>query len=129
MVHKLILIFFSFAFPFASHPLYISPVPPQIMHFQFGDDSFNPGDSTAVNCMISKGDTPLTVKWTLNGQPVVNGENGVQVVKMSARLSSLSIESLSDRHRGMFRCIASNVAGEVSYSSELKINGTHSWRN
>ncbi len=93
------------------------------MPFQFGDDSFNPGDSTAVNCMISKGDLPLNVKWTLNGQPVVNGENGLQVVKMSSRLSSLSIESLSDRHRGVFRCIVSNGAGESTYSSELKING------
>lgn len=93
------------------------------MHFQF-DDSFNPGDSTAVNCMISKGDVPLNIKWTLNGQPVVNGENGIQVVKMNSRLSSLSIESLSDRHRGTYRCIVSNQAGETSYSSELKINGT-----
>lgn len=102
-----------------------SSVPPQIMPFQFGDDSFNPGDSTAVNCMITKGDLQnLRMKWTLNGQPIVNGENGLQVVKMSARLSSLSIESLSDRHRGIFRCIVSNDAGETHYLSELKINGT-----
>lgn len=94
------------------------------MPFQFGDDSFNPGDSTAVNCMITKGDVPLNIKWTLNGQPIVNGENGLQVVKMSPRLSSLSIESLSDRHRGIVRCIVSNNAGETYYMSELKINGT-----
>lgn len=93
------------------------------MPFQFGLYASNPGDSTAVNCMITKGDLPLNIKWTLNGQPVVNGENGVQVVKMSSRLSSLSIESLADRHRGIFRCIASNDAGESNYSSELKING------
>jgi len=93
------------------------------MPFLFGDDSLNPGDSTAVNCMITKGDLPLNIKWTLNGQPIVNGENGFQVTKMSARLSSLSIESLSDRHRGIFRCIVSNNAGEAYYLSELKING------
>lgn len=95
------------------------------MPFSFGHDILNPGDSVAVNCMISKGDlTKLNIKWTLNGQPIVNGENGLQVVKMSPRLSSLSIESLSDRHRGIFRCIASNDAGETNYLSELKINGT-----
>lgn len=100
-------------------------VPPQILPFSFGEDSLNPGDSTAVNCMITKGDIQnLNIKWTLNGQPIVNGENGLQVVKMSSRLSSLSIESLSDRHRGIFRCIVSNDAGETNSLSELKINGT-----
>lgn len=101
-----------------------SSVPPQILPFSFGEEALNPGDSTAVNCMITKGDVPLRITWTLNGQPIVNEENGLQVVKMSARLSSLSIESLSDRHRGIFRCIVSNDAGETYYLSELKINGT-----
>lgn len=78
-----------------------------------------------MNCMITKGDVEnLNIKWTLNGQPIVNGENGLQVLKMSPRLSSLSIESLSDRHRGIIRCIVSNNAGETNYLSELKINGT-----
>lgn len=95
------------------------------MPFDFGDESFNSGDSTAVQCMISKGDLPLQIHWTLNGEPVVNGANNMQVVRFSPRLSSLSIDAISGTHRGTFRCIASNLAGRVEASSDLKVNGTN----
>lgn len=94
------------------------------MPFDFGDDPFNSGDSTAVNCMISKGDLPLQIHWTLNGEPIVNEANSMQVLRMSPRYSSLSIETINGAHRGTFRCIASNLAGRSELSSELKVNGT-----
>lgn len=76
--------------------------------------------------MISKGDLPLDIKWTLNGQLIVNGENGLTVVRMSPRLSSLSIESINGIHRGIFKCMASNAAGLSEHSTELQVNGaTH----
>lgn len=93
------------------------------MPFYFGDDSFNSGDSTAINCMVVKGDLPIQIKWTLNGQPVVTGKNELQVARLSSKLSSLTIDSISGRHRGTFKCIASNEAGTTDYSSDLKING------
>lgn len=93
------------------------------MPFDFGNESFNSGDSTAVNCMISKGDLPLQIHWTLNGEPVINGANSMQVVRFSPRLSSLSIDAISGAHRGTFRCIASNQAGREEASSDLKVNG------
>lgn len=93
------------------------------MPFFFGDESFNSGDSTAIQCMIVKGDQPVEIRWTLNGNPVVTGENGLNVVRMSSRLSSLSIESIGSEHRGMFKCSASNAAGTEESWSELKVNG------
>lgn len=95
------------------------------MPFYFGDESFNSGDSTAVNCMISKGDLPLNIKWALNSQPIVNGQHGVVILKISSRLSSLSINSISGEQRGIFKCIAENDAGSDEYESELKVNGIH----
>lgn len=94
------------------------------MPFYFGDESFNSGDSTAVNCMISKGDLPLQIHWTLNGVPIVNEANSMHVMRLSPRLSSLSIEGINGAHRGTFQCIASNVAGRSESSSDLKVNGT-----
>lgn len=99
-------------------------VPPHIMPFDFGEDSFNSGDNTAVNCMIVKGDLPLQIHWTLNGEPIVNEANSMHVVRLSPRLSSLSIEGINGAHRGTFRCIASNLAGRAEASSDLKVNGT-----
>lgn len=100
-----------------------STVAPLIIPFTFGDEPANPGDSNAINCMITKGDLPLDIKWSLNGQLIVSGENGITIVKMSPRLSSLSLESINDRHRGTFKCIAKNAAGTSEFSTELQVNG------
>lgn len=100
-----------------------SIVVPHIIPFSFGDEPANPGDSNALQCMITKGDLPLDIKWSLNGQLVVNGENGLTVVRMSARLSSLSIDAINGKHRGLFKCMASNAAGTTEHSTELKVNG------
>lgn len=100
-----------------------STVIPHIVPFTFGDEPANPGDSNAINCMINKGDSPLDIKWSLNGQLIVNGENGIGMVRMSPRLSSLSIESINGKHRGVFKCMASNVAGTTEHSTELMVNG------
>lgn len=93
------------------------------MPFMFGEDSFNTGDSTGVSCMIVKGDLPISIKWTLNGQPLTNGENGVTIAKLTAKSSILSINSVDKEHKGVFRCHAENMAGTDDYSSVLHVNG------
>lgn len=75
-------------------------------------------------CLLTKGDVPIDIKWSINNRPVVNNENGMTVLKMSARLSTLSIESITSKHRGVFKCIATNAAGSSEYSTELMVNGT-----
>lgn len=93
------------------------------MPFMFGEDSFNTGDSTGVSCLIVRGDLPINIKWTLHGQPLVSGENGVTIAKLSAKSSVLNIGSVEKEHRGIFRCHAENMAGIAEYSSELHVNG------
>ncbi|KAL7736494.1 hypothetical protein ACLKA6_019693 [Drosophila palustris] len=97
-------------------------VPPQVMPFVFGDEPSNYGDSTAVQCMVFKGDTPLQLHWTLNGQPITNENVGIRIIKMSPKLSSLSIDSINGHHRGLFKCIASNAAGSAEQTAELVVN-------
>lgn len=98
-------------------------VAPLIIPFTFGDEPANPGDSNAVNCMVTKGDLPLTITWSMNGRILNDDLDGVSIVRMSARLSSLNIDSISPRHRGIFQCIAINEAGMANHSTELLING------
>lgn len=93
------------------------------MPFEFGDEPSNYGDSTAVQCMVYKGDLPLQIQWSLNGQPITNEHAGIRVMKMSQKLSSLSIDAISDIHRGLFKCSATNAAGSSEHIAELNVNG------
>lgn len=94
------------------------------MPFTFGDDSFNTGDTTGVSCTIVKGDLPIQIKWTLNNEPIITGENGITINKLSAKSSVLNIASVEKEHRGQIKCIATNMAGSDTYASELSVNGT-----
>lgn len=99
-------------------------VKPSIMPFSFGDESFNTGDSTGVSCMIVKGDLPLQITWTLNNEPIISGDNGITINKLSAKSSVLNIASVEKEHRGIIKCIAENMAGIDTFASELSVNGT-----
>lgn len=93
------------------------------MHFMFGDDPMNFGDMAGVQCMVTKGDLPLNIHWTLNSAPIINGEEGFTLMRMNPRTSSLNINALEAKHRGLYKCIANNKAGYAEYSAELHVNG------
>lgn len=73
--------------------------------------------------MVVKGDAPVNITWMLNGRPVQNTQ-GVSVIKMAAKASGLTIESVASLHRGTFTCYAENAAGHTNHSAELVVNGT-----
>lgn len=106
------------------HPLLASlSVPPSIAPFSFGDDPVNTGENAGVQCMVQKGDVPITIKWTLNSRPIINGEEGITILKLSPKTSVLNIAAVEQYHRGTFKCIAENLAGSSYTTSELKVNG------
>lgn len=94
---------------------------PQIVPFFF-EDSVNSGDTVSIQCIISKGDSPLKLIWTLNDK-IIESDERILIMK-TKRVSSLTIESVQAEHAGEFACKASNVAGESSYSQILNVNGT-----
>lgn len=93
------------------------------MPFTFGGDVSNPGDTQAIQCMTTKGDVPIAFEWLLNDRRIANNENKITITKVSPRISTLSIESISRSHHGEFKCIASNTAGQSAQSAELFVNG------
>ncbi|CAH2076517.1 unnamed protein product, partial [Iphiclides podalirius] len=96
-------------------------VPPQILPFEFGGEPANAGDLASVTCAVNKGDQPLNISWTLNGQPLRN-ELGVTLTGINKKTSILNIDSVAAIHRGVYCCVASNQAGSANHSAVLEVN-------
>lgn len=73
--------------------------------------------------MTPEGDLPLQIQWLLNNKSVVEYA-GISTVKAGKRNMVLNIESITAAHSGDFTCIAQNKAGSVSFTTDLKVNGT-----
>lgn len=107
---------------FGNDPLLIAPVLPKLQPFSFGDDPSNVGESVTVQCTISVGDLPVEFLWFHNGTPI-RADPSIQTGKFGKKVNVLTIDPISEEHFGNYTCVASNVAGNVTYSSELVVNG------
>lgn len=96
--------------------------PPEILPFNFGKDILDEGDYAHVSCIVTKGDMPLSISWTLQGGDAVSDSN-LATSQAGPRASFLSITSVSHRHSGVYTCTASNAAGTTTFSTQLKVNG------
>lgn len=81
------------------------------------------GEVATISCMVAKGDVPLDIFWSLNSIPILTGQHSFSVTRLNVRTSALSIDSLDAKHRGVYKCIARNEAGQAEYHSELEVNG------
>lgn len=99
-------------------------VAPQIGYFSFDNEAANAGDMATVQCAVTKGDLPIDIAWSLNGQAIGNDYLDIVVSRSSKRASTLTIDSVAARHAGEYICSASNAAGFVTHSATLTVNGT-----
>ncbi|KAF7411846.1 hypothetical protein HZH66_000742 [Vespula vulgaris] len=98
-------------------------VAPQIIPFDFGDESANWGELVSVTCSITKGDQPLDISWAFNGTPIdISRGSDVVVASTNKKNSVLTIESVAARHAGEYTCSASNRAGAASHTALLTVN-------
>lgn len=95
---------------------------PKIATFTFGDEALNFGESASVQCTISGGDLPMTVKWTLNNEEIPPYLE-VSTSKIGKRVNVLSIDSVKWIHAGNYSCIATNQAGWAEYTAPLIVIG------
>ncbi|XP_045534730.1 Down syndrome cell adhesion molecule-like protein Dscam2 [Papilio machaon] len=103
-------------------------VPPQILPFEFGDEPANAGELASVTCAVNKGDQPLDISWTLNGHALRrNNDLGVTITNINKKTSILNIDSVSAIHRGLYYCVAKNVAGAANHSAVLEVNVPPRW--
>lgn len=98
-------------------------MPPHIIPFESEEAVFY-GESVQMTCHASKGDRPMSITWTFEGQDL-STNIGVRTMKMAEQTSFLSIDSVTGAHSGNYTCIARNRAGEHRYTAALHVNGTH----
>jgi hypothetical protein len=96
--------------------------PPEILPISFGKDVVNEGDFGQLVCTVIRGDEPFSFTWSLQGA-VVSSEPGLITSQLGSRTSILMINSVGHRHSGMYTCNVSNLAGTLSSTAELKVNG------
>ncbi|XP_020284790.1 Down syndrome cell adhesion molecule-like protein Dscam2 isoform X19 [Pseudomyrmex gracilis] len=102
-------------------------VSPQIAPISFGEEPVNAGDLVSVQCVVTKGDSPLEITWTFDGRPIQAYHSDVIVSDSGKRVKQLTIESVAARHAGEYTCVASNAAGSVSHSATLDVNVPPRW--
>lgn len=96
--------------------------PPVLMPLTFGADILDEGQFAQVVCIVGKGDEPLTISWSLQGE-IVSSEPSLSTSSLGSRTSMLTITNVGYRHSGTYTCTASNSAGSASQSVELRVNG------
>lgn len=77
---------------------------------------------TRTVCGVSRGDSPLTLRWLKDGEPLPT-LLGANVTSLDLYSSLLSIPSLSASHSGDYSCVATNPAAEVRYTATLQVKG------
>jgi hypothetical protein len=92
------------------------------MPLTFGKEILDEGQFASLVCIVTHGDEPLTITWSLQGE-VVSSEPGLTTSALGGRTSMLTIQSVGYRHSGQYTCTASNTAGSKSESVELRVNG------
>ncbi|XP_032672562.1 Down syndrome cell adhesion molecule-like protein Dscam2 isoform X15 [Odontomachus brunneus] len=102
-------------------------VSPQILPISFGEEPVNAGDLVSVQCVVTKGDSPLEITWTFDGRPIQSYHGDVIVSDSGKRVRQLTIESVAARHAGEYTCVASNAAGSTSHSATLDVNVPPRW--
>ncbi len=92
------------------------------MPLTFGAEILNEGQFAQVVCIVTQGDEPLSISWSLQGE-TVSSEPTLSTSTLGTRTSMLTIQEVGYRHSGTYTCTASNAAGAKSHSVELKVNG------
>ena len=80
------------------------------------------GDFAQLTCVVTKGDRPLTITWSLKGD-IVSSDDTMTTTMLGTQASMLVIQSVDYRHGGDYTCRAENPAGISTHSTELKVNG------
>ena len=98
--------------------------PPSIYPFSI-ESGVRLGERLGLQCLVTKGDTPLSIHWLKDQDEVLSLElPALTVRKLGEFSSTLLIEQLSMEHGGRYTCEVSNRAATASHSVVLAVNGT-----
>ena len=95
---------------------------PEIIPFSFGKKSVNQGDFAQLTCVVTRGDMPMSITWSLKGD-IISSDPTLTTTMIGQQTSLLIISSVDYLHSGTYTCRAENAAGISTYSAELRVNG------
>ena len=95
---------------------------PDIVPFSFGHETIDQGKFAQLSCVVSSGDMPITISWSLKGD-IISSDPTMTTTMLGRQASILMIQSVNYQHSGTYTCRAENPAGVTTYSAELKVNG------
>ncbi|KAM5281750.1 myosin light chain kinase, smooth muscle isoform 2-T2 [Ctenodactylus gundi] len=76
------------------------------------------GEKLLLQCQVSS-DPPATITWTLNGKTLKTTK--FIILSQEGSLCSVSIEKALPEDRGLYKCVAKNVAGQAECSCQVTV--------
>lgn len=95
---------------------------PRVVPFSFEEGPAQTGQDMTLTCTVPEGDLPMKIQWFLDMEPI-SEISGISASKIGKRTSVLNIEAIQARHAGNYTCMVENNAGQVRFSTELKVYG------
>lgn len=98
---------------------------PKVVPFS-APSNLQQGDRTTLTCTVARGDSPLSLMWMKDGEPLHNGgfsSSSIKVINFDEFNSMLTIESLGSEHIGNYSCRASNEAGQSAVATLINVHG------
>lgn len=90
-------------------------------HFFRESNTVDEGSRTKLVCIVTRGDPPLRFHWLKNGLPfLAHGDTTVQTTEDS---SIVTFKKISSGDRGLYTCVATNVASSANMTMQLIVNG------
>lgn len=99
-------------------------VAPKILPFNFGGEAYTLGMSAQTQCIVSEGDTPIDIRWTISSS-MRTSMAGITITKIGSKSSILLIDSVEASHSGNYTCTATNSAGSLNYTAQLTVVGIY----
>lgn len=97
--------------------------PPAIYPFTV-ENGVQLGERVGLQCLVTKGDGPLTIQWLKDDVPVLDLQlPSLTVTGVGEFSSTLLIEQLATIHGGHYTCQAQNPVATSTHSVHLNING------
>lgn len=81
------------------------------------------GETIQLNCFISRGDSPVSISWFLNGEKISMRGPLISTTQVGSRTSLLTITSATAWHSGDYTCVAENQGGRTNYTVSLLVHG------